>query len=95
MKVKIYLSENDHHGIVLDGNLVEFFTGTNETKITLVGGENYKKYVNLFQSVEEDGNIKECIGVTKSRLIRGNDGTEWIGFSNDMGYRVHIFEEKE
>ena len=96
MKARIYIGESNHQGQVLDGEVVEFYLGTQGWNITLKGGENHKRFLGLFDTIQtQRGEIlMSNFSVSpKSRLVIQEDGTEWIGFNNGTA-RIQIFQDK-
>lgn len=96
MKARIYIGENDHQGQVLDGEVVGFFMGTQGWNITLRGGENYRKFLGLFDTIQTQSGktLMSNFSISPdSRLVIQEDGTEWIGFNYGTA-RIQIFQEQ-
>jgi hypothetical protein len=55
MKATIFLNEENHNPINLDGTLTEFMQGIDGSTIIMAGGENVKKFRGLFTEIREEG----------------------------------------
>jgi hypothetical protein len=89
MKATIFLNEENHNQIDLDGTLTEFLQGSDGSTIVMSGGENNKKLQGLFTEIREEGETKTMKGMIEGAVcIRDNEGTETLYFPAPV--RVHI-----
>lgn len=89
MKATIYLGEENHSPINLDGALTELMQGSDGLTIVMSGGENNKKLGGLFTEIREEGETKTIKGMIEGAVcIRDNEGTETLYFPAPV--RVHI-----
>ena len=89
MKATIFLDEENHNSINLDGTLTEFMQGIDGSTIIMSGGENVKKLRGLFTEIREEGETKRMKGTIEGAICALNDdGTELLRFPFPV--RVHI-----
>lgn len=89
MKATIFLNEENHNPINLDGTLTEFMQGSDGLTIVMSGGENNKKLRNLFTEIREGESKEEMKGMIEGAVcILNNEGTETLYFPSPV--RVHI-----
>ena len=89
MKATIYLNEENHNPINLDGTLTELMQGSDGLTIVMSGGENNKKLGGLFTEIREGESKKEMKGMIEGAVcILNTEGTETLYFPSPI--RVHI-----
>ena len=95
MKATIFLNEENHNPISLDGTLIEFMQGSSSSTLIMKGGENNKKLRELFAEIRNDieGNTDDHFfnknGLVKDSIcILSEDDTEILCFPSVI--RVHI-----
>ena len=89
MKATIYLNEENHNPISLDGTLTEFLQGSDGLTVVMSGGENNKKLQGLFTEIREEGGWKTMKGMIDGAVcIINQEGTETLYFPSPV--RVHI-----
>ena len=89
MKAEIFLNEENHNGINLDGILVEFFQGGSGSTIVMNCSENSKKLKDVFCEIREGDNKTIRDGLIKESVcILNEDGSETLYFPSPV--RVHI-----
>ena len=89
MKATIFLNEENHNPINLDGILVEFFQGGSGSTIVMRESENNRKLKDVFCEIREGDNktMKEGL-IKESVCILNEDGSETLYFPAPI--RVHI-----
>ena len=89
MKAEIFLNEENHNGINLDGILVEFFQGGSGSTIVMNGSENSKKLKDVFCEIREGNDKTMREGLIKGAVcILNGEGTETLYFPAPV--RIHI-----
>ena len=89
MKATIFLNEENHNPISLDGTLTEFLQGSDGLTVVMSGGENNKKLNGLFTEIREGESKKEMKGMIEGAVcIINQEGTETLYFPSPV--RVHI-----
>ena len=89
MKATIFLNEENHNPINLDGTLAELMQGSEGLTVVMSGGENNKKLQGLFTEIREEGETKKMKGMIEGAICALNDdGTELLRFPFPV--RVHI-----
>ena len=89
MKATIFLNEENHNPINLDGTLTELMQGSEGLTVVMSGGENNKKLKSLFTEIREEGETKKMKGIIEGAICALNDdGTELLRFPFPI--RVHI-----
>ena len=88
MKATIFLNEENHNPINLDGTLTEFMQGFDGSTIIMAGGENNKKLNGLFTEIREKEETKTMKGLIEGAVcILNTDGTETLYFPAPV--RIH------
>jgi N-acetylneuraminic acid mutarotase len=88
MKATIFLNEENHNPINLDGTLTEFMQGIDGSTIIMAGGENVKKFRGLFTEIREEGETKKMKGMIEGAVcILDKEGTETLYFPAPV--RIH------
>ena len=88
MKATIFLNEENHNPINLDGTLAELMQGSEGLTVVMSGGENNKKLQGLFTEIREGESKKEMKGMIEGAVcILNNDGTETLYFPAPV--RIH------
>jgi hypothetical protein len=88
MKATIFLNEENHNPISLDGTLTEFLQGSDGLTVVMSGGENNKKLRGLFTEIREEGETKTMKGLIEGAVCIMDEGTETLYFPAPI--RVHI-----
>ena len=89
MKAKIYLGDGKYNPISLDGTLVEFMQGsTGSATLVMSGGENNKKFGNLFGEIRKDNKKETVKGLVEGAICIVEEKTETLYFPAPV--RVHI-----
>ena len=88
MKATIFLDEENHNPINLDGTLTEFMQVSDGSTIVMSGGENNKKFQGLFTEIREGESKKELKGLIKGAVCIMEEKTEILYFPSPV--RVHI-----
>lgn len=89
MRATIYLNEDNHNPINLDGTLTEYMQGSDSSTIVMLGGENNKKLRGLFTEIREGESKEERKGIIEGAIcILNEEGTETLYFPTPI--RVHI-----
>jgi hypothetical protein len=88
MRTTIYLREDNHNPINLDGTLTELMQGSEGLTVVMSGGENNKKLKGLFTEIREGEETKTMKGLIEGAVcILNNDGTETLYFPAPI--RIH------
>lgn len=88
MKVTIFLNEENHNPINLNGTLTEFMQGIDGSTIIMAGGENVKKLRGLFTEIRGKEETKTMKGLIEGAVcILNEDGTETLYFPAPV--RIH------
>ena len=88
MKATIYLKEENHNPINLDGTLTELMQGSDGLTVVMSGGENNKKLGGLFTEIREGEETKMMTGLIEGAVcILNIDGTETLYFPAPV--RIH------
>ena len=88
MKATIFLNEENHNPINLDGTLTEFMQGSDGSTIVLSGGENNKKLRGLFTEIREGESKKNFKGLIEGAICILEEETETLYFPAPV--RIHI-----
>ena len=88
MKATIYLNEENHNPISLDGTLAELMQGSDGLTVVMSGGENNKKLRGLFTEIREGEETKTMEGMIEGSVCIMDEGTETLYFPAPV--RVHI-----
>ena len=88
MKATIYLNEENHNPINLDGTLAELMQGSEGLTVVMSGGENNKKLRGLFTEIREGESKKVLKGLIEGAVCIMDEGTETLYFPAPV--RVHI-----
>ena len=88
MKATIFLNEENHNPINLDGTLTELMQGSEGLTVVMSGGENNKKLGGLFTEIREGEETKMMKGLIEGAVcILNTDGTETLYFPAPI--RIH------
>ena len=88
MKATIFLNEENHNPINLDGTLAELMQGSEGLTVVMSGGENNKKLGGLFTEIREGEEIKMMKGLIEGAVcILNNDKSETLYFPAPV--RIH------
>ena len=88
MKATIYLNEENHNPINLDGTLAELMQGSEGLTVVMSGGENNKKLNGLFTEIRGKEETKMMKGLIEGAVcILNTDGTETLYFPAPV--RIH------
>lgn len=89
MKATIFLNEENHNPINLDGTFTKLMQGSEGLTIVMSGGENNKKLKSLFTEIREGEETKKMKGLIEGAVcILNTDGTETLYFPAPV--RIHI-----
>ena len=100
-KARIYQYPGDGHGIILSGEVVSFFLGTEGWNLVMKDSRVAEEHPELFETILDLNNDKMLKGEwgkePKSKAEIEKDNTVWRGFRIDSEVRVQIYntEEKE
>ena len=98
MKARIYQNREDGRGIILSGEVVSFYLGTEGWNLVIKGSRVVEEHPDLFETILDLNNDKMLKGEwgkePKSKAEIGRDDTVWLGFSLESGKRVQIFKER-
>ena len=98
MKARIYQNREDGRGIILSGEVVSFYLGTEGWNLVMKGSRVVEEHPDLFETILDLNNDKMLKGEwgkePKSKAEIGRDDTVWLGFSLESGKRVQIFKER-
>ena len=93
MKAKIYLQRRDFVGITLSGKVKNFKLTESSAVLRMEDAQNSKNYKLFFDFISdsEHNHPKEA----KKVCVTLGNGQEILKFSNSLGYRFEILNEKE
>ncbi len=98
MKARIYQNREDGRGIILSGEVVSFYLGTEGWNLVMKGSRVVEEHPDLFETILDLNNDKMLKGEwgkePKSKAEIERDDTVWLGFSLESGKRVQIFKER-
>lgn len=99
-KARIYQNPGDGHGIVLSGEVVSFFLGTEGWNVVMKGSRIAEEHPELFDIINDQTQGKMLKGKyemiePKSKAEIERDNTVWLGFRLDSGVRVQIYNTEE
>lgn len=98
MKARIYQNREDGRGIILSGEVVSFYLGTEGWNLVMKGSRVVEEHPDLFETILDLNNDKMLKGEwgkePKSKAEIERDDTVWLGFSLESEKRVQIFKER-
>ena len=99
MKARIYQNREDGRGIILSGEVVSFYLGTEGWNLVMKDSRVAEEHPELFEVILDLNNDKMLKGEwgkePKSKAEIGKDSTVWIGFRFNSEKRVQIYEGNE
>ena len=98
-KARIYQNREDGRGIILSGEVVSFYLGTEGWNLVMKGSRVAEEHPDLFETILDLNNDKMLKGEwgkePKSKAEIVKEDIVWLGFRIDSGIRVQIYNGEE